>query len=92
MSNELTVQSRPDNEVVIDDELMKFIFRIHRTRMEGEDGLKEIYFKLVDKFKTTTNNPDWERELTDAIRWTAGNAWTSSNTEPKAKVNDNDKD
>lgn len=72
------------------DELLKFIFRLHRTRMEGDDGLKEIYFKLLDKFKTTTNNPDWERELADAIRWTVGKTWSSSNAQPKEKVNDND--
>ena len=63
------------------NQLLKFVYRIHQTRLEGDDGMKRIYLALLQKFKATTNNPDWERELTDAVRWTVGKSWTPSNKE-----------
>ena len=59
------------------DDLLKLVYRIHMTRLEGGTGLAPIFIKLVDKFRATTNNVDgWQRELEDIVRGAIGNTWT----------------
>jgi hypothetical protein len=66
------------------DDLLKLVYRIHMTRLDGGTGLAPIFHKLVEKFKATTNNRDgWQRELEDIVRGAIGNTWspgTSSTT------------
>lgn len=57
-------------------DLLKFVYRIHATRLEGDNSLRPIFEELVHKFSTTTNNPQWQRELENAVRWTIGNSWS----------------
>ncbi len=66
------------------DDLLKLVYRIHMTRLDGGTGLAPIFLKLVEKFKVTTNNHDgWQRELDDIIRGAIGNTWTPSATDPE---------
>lgn len=57
-------------------DLLKLVFRIHATRLEGDNSLRPIFEELVHKFSTTTNNPQWQQELENAVRWTVGNSWS----------------
>lgn len=65
------------------DDLLRLVYRIHMTRLDGGIGLAPIFLKLVEKFKRTTNNHDgWQRELDDIVRGAIGETWTP-NTSPK---------
>lgn len=56
-------------------ELLRFLYRIQRLRMEGEPSLAPVFRELIDQFRTTTNNPNWAKELEDAVRWVIGADW-----------------
>lgn len=63
------------------DDLLRIVYRIHMTRLDGGIGLAPIFFKLVEKFRATTNNHDgWQRELEDIVRGAIGDTWTANAT------------
>lgn len=66
-------------------DMLKLVFRIHSTRLEGDNSLRPIFEALVHKFSTTTNNPQWQRELENAVRWTIGNSWSPSDQKNEEK-------
>lgn len=66
-------------------QLLNYVIRIHKCRLEGEDSLKPVFIELVDKFQRTTNNYDgWQNELEDIIRWVIGAEWTNNSEGVKA--------
>jgi hypothetical protein len=58
------------------NELMRFVYRIHKTRLEGENSLGPIFASLVELFRATTNNAEWSTELENAVRWVIGAEWS----------------
>lgn len=56
-------------------DLIRLLVWIHQTRLEGESSLGPVLASLISKFQSTTNNPSWERELNDAVRWVIGSEW-----------------
>lgn len=58
------------------DDLLRLVYRIHMTRLDGATGLGPVFQKLVEKFRATTNNHDgWQRELEDIVRGAIGANW-----------------
>ena len=74
MDIEAAIDSKPH---IGHDDLLKLVYRIHMTRLDGGTGLAPIFLKLVAKFKATTNNEGgWQRELDDIVRGAIGETWS----------------
>lgn len=57
------------------DDLIKFVWRIHWSRIDGDRSMRHVFKKLVEKFQMTTNNDDWMQELEDSVRGALGKTW-----------------
>ena len=70
------------------DDLLRFVLRIQRARIEGEASLAPVFGALSDQFRQTTNNPDWAKELEDIVRWVIGANWNpnSHNQENQGEI------
>jgi len=61
------------------DDLLKLLGQIHELREElWERGLKPCFHALEAKYRNTTNEPNPDRELSNAIRWILGADWFPS--------------
>jgi hypothetical protein len=61
------------------DALLELLSEIHELREElWERGLAKCFRALEAKYRTTTNEPNPERELSNAIRWVVKADWSPS--------------